>query len=144
MGKYGLAIIAALIVVGGVVFLAGRSGNQPPQKIEEGATSQVPAPGSEDVQETVVEEQEGALVTYTDDGFTPSTITVARGTTVLFVNESSGSMWVASAVHPTHQVLPGFDQLSAGERYTYTFEQEGSWKYHNHLAPSQTGTVVVE
>lgn len=87
-----------------------------------------------------------ASVSYTDTGFAPNTITVRLGTAVTFTNQSSKSMWVASAVHPTHQLLPGFDQLKSAEKggsYTYTFDNVGSWKYHNHVNPTDTGTVVV-
>ena len=86
-------------------------------------------------------------VTYTDQGFSPASVTVKAGTQVTFVNQSSSQMWVASAVHPTHQALPGFDQLQGAARngsYSYAFDQVGTWKYHNHLSPTQTGTVVVE
>lgn len=86
------------------------------------------------------------VVTFTDSGFSPKTVTVAAGSTVAFMNESGGSMWVASAIHPTHQLLPGFDQLKSvakGGSYEYTFAKVGTWTYHNHVAPTQTGTVVV-
>lgn len=85
-------------------------------------------------------------VTYTDSGYTPATVTVKKGTTVTWVNQSSGGMWTASAVHPTHQLLPGFDQLKSvakGGTYDYTFTKVGTWKYHNHVNASDTGTVVV-
>ena len=49
------------------------------------------------------------VVTITDDGFEPSTLTVSSGTTVTFENESSDDSWPASDVHPTHQLYPGFD-----------------------------------
>ena len=55
-------------------------------------------------------------------------------------------MWVASDVHPTHDELPGFDQLEgveAGNDYSFTFEEVGEWTYHNHLVPTDTGTIVV-
>ncbi|MBI4062315.1 cupredoxin domain-containing protein [Candidatus Gottesmanbacteria bacterium] len=83
---------------------------------------------------------------YTDSGFMPNTITVKQGTTVRFTNQSSRGMWVASAVHPTHQLLPGFDQLKSVEKggtYEYTFAKVGTWKYHNHVNATDTGTVVV-
>lgn len=86
------------------------------------------------------------VVTYTDTGFAPVTVTVKAGTTVTFVNESTGSMWVASAVHPTHQLLPGFDQKASvvsDGTYEYAFTKVGTWKYHNHMNPSQEATVVV-
>ena len=90
---------------------------------------------------------EKTTVTYTDQGFSPASVTVKAGNQVTFINQSSSSMWVASAVHPTHQALPGFDQLQGAARngsYSYAFDQVGTWKYHNHLSPTQTGTVVVE
>src|SRR3989344_267954 len=46
----------------------------------------------------------GVTVIYTDQGFSPLSVTVPLGTTVTFVNQSGGSMWVASAMHPTHVV----------------------------------------
>jgi hypothetical protein len=55
-------------------------------------------------------------------------------------------MWVASAVHPTHQLLPGFDQLASvakGGTYEYSFAKVGTWKYHNHMKPTDFGGVVV-
>lgn len=87
-----------------------------------------------------------ASVSYTDSGYAPNTITVKKGTTVSWVNQSSGGMWTASAVHPTHQLLPGFDQLTSvakGGTYEYTFTKVGTWKYHNHVNASDTGKVVV-
>lgn len=86
-------------------------------------------------------------VTYSDSGFSPQVLTVEQGMTVTFVNRSSRGMWVASVVHPTHEVLPGFDQLSAGGNgtsYSYSFERTGEWKYHNHVFPGDTGTIIVE
>lgn len=87
-----------------------------------------------------------AAVSYTDVGFSPKSITVKKGTQVSFTNQSKKSMWVASAVHPTHQLLPGFDQLKSvgvGGSYQYTFIKAGTWKYHNHKVPEDVGTVIV-
>ncbi len=89
---------------------------------------------------------ERTVVTYTDGGFNPKAVTVKTGTTVTFMNDSSGVMWVASDVHPTHQLLPGFDELQSvakGGSYEYTFIKVGTWTYHNHMNPSDKGTVVV-
>ena len=88
----------------------------------------------------------GTDVTYTNNGFVPNVLTVNVGTAVTFTNVSVRSMWVASALHPTHQILPGFDELASvakGGTYTYTFAKVGTWKYHNHVGPSDTGTVIV-
>jgi len=111
------------------------------------------------------EDEEGdtgsTVITYTDSGFSPSELVVEAGTEVTFVNNSSGSFWPASAIHPTHTVYPGsnislcgtaealsaFDacgSIAAGSSYSFTFDEVGSWNYHNHLQVSQTGRVVVQ
>jgi plastocyanin len=95
---------------------------------------------------TVVLSQKKAGVSYTDNGFTPGVITVKAGTAVVFTNNSKITMWVASAVHPTHQELPGFDELKSvnnGGTYEYVFTKTGTWKYHNHMLPDDTGVVIV-
>jgi len=90
---------------------------------------------------------EVVIVRATDSGYEPSSITVKEGTTVTFENESSRPVQSASAVHPIHQMLPGFDALrgfAPGESYSFTFQSAGTWQYHNHLRPQQTGVIIVE
>src|ERR1051326_866180 len=48
-------------------------------------------------------------VDYTSSGFSPSTLTVKAGDTVVFKNKSSSAFWPASDPHPTHTDYPGFD-----------------------------------
>lgn len=85
-------------------------------------------------------------INYEANGFNPPTLTIKLNTTVKFVNNTTGMMWVASAPHPTHSDLPEFDQkksVGKGGIYEYTFTKVGTWKYHNHAAPDKTGIVVV-
>jgi plastocyanin len=86
---------------------------------------------------------------------------IKKGETVTFKNQSSNSMWPASAMHPTHRVYSGtsldehcpdttgtaFDACKGflpGQSWSFIFNKTGTWKYHDHLNPSATGTVVVE
>lgn len=113
-----------------------------------------------------------ATVTITDAGFQPARITVEQGTTVTWVNEGSQAAWPASDVHPQHTQYPGGDydqsgsyagssactgpgdqkgdafdacqRVQPGDSWSFTFEETGTWQYHNHLSPSMAGTVVVE
>ncbi|MDO8566530.1 MAG: hypothetical protein Q7R58_00055, partial [bacterium] len=82
-------------------------------------------------------------------------------TTVIFTNQSTKNMWVASAMHPTHILYSGtslsqhcpdtsnasFDQCAAGapgSSFSFTFNKEGrNWKYHNHVDASKFGNVIV-
>ncbi|HUZ92751.1 MAG TPA: hypothetical protein VNG29_02000 [Candidatus Paceibacterota bacterium] len=94
------------------------------------------------------------VVTYTDSGFSPSTITVPEGGTVIFKNAASDDVRVASNPHPIHNGYPTtggcvgstFDSCSniaPGGSWSFTFTFVGSWGYHNHLNPGEGGTVVV-
>jgi len=86
------------------------------------------------------------VVSYTGSSFAPQIITIPAGTTIRFENESATPVWPASDNHPTHRILPEFDSrgsIAPGSHYEHTFTKVGSWEYHNHLNPGETGTVVV-
>lgn len=88
-----------------------------------------------------------ATIAMNEAGFSPATVTVAPGTTVTFVNNGQAAHWPASDVHPTHQLLPGFDAkqgVATGDTYAYTFTQTGTWRCHDHLMPQLTCTIVVK
>ncbi|HZX49894.1 MAG TPA: cupredoxin domain-containing protein [Candidatus Paceibacterota bacterium] len=90
---------------------------------------------------------EEIVVRATDSGYEPSSLTVSTGTKVTFVNESSRPVQTASDVHPSHLILPEFDALEgilSGQSYSFTFGKVGTWRYHNHLRPQHTGTIIVE
>jgi plastocyanin len=94
------------------------------------------------------------LVIYADDGFSPSMLEVKNGATVTFHNDSSNSVWPASAFHPTHGEYPTkggclgstFDACRGvlpGESWSFTFDTVGDWKYHDHLNASKFGSIIV-
>ena len=102
-----------------------------------------------------------AQITYTDQGYSPASINIKKGDTVVWKNQSSKDMWPASALHPTHTVYPGsgiskcntaeqsaiFDAcapISPGSSWSFKFLQVGSWKFHDHLSTTNFGTVNVE
>lgn len=85
-------------------------------------------------------------VRYTNQGYEPAEIEISVGTMVQFINESDREMWVASNEHPGHTDLPTFDQFSPSSKssvYTYTFDQVGTWSFHDHLEPALVGTINV-
>lgn len=94
-------------------------------------------------------------VTYTDSGFSPSTLTIKKGDTVMFKNTASDTMWVASNPHPIHNGYPTtggcisstFDScgnISPGQSWSFEFHIVGAWRYHDHLNPSEGGTIIVQ
>lgn len=150
----GVVVLLAGFAVGWFVLRGapGESTVSPsPTPIQSGSTLS-PDAATSTTETGEMTEKGGALVTatatvnYTDSGFTANTITVKPGTTVRFTNLSSRDIWVASSLHPTHQLLPGFDQLKSvakGGIYDYAFVKVGTWKYHNHMNATDQGTVVV-
>jgi plastocyanin len=86
-------------------------------------------------------------VTYTNSGFSPASITIKKGDTVIFKNSSSSSFWPASNSHPEHTIYPEFDPkvaIAAGGQWNFTFQKVGTWGYHNHNNANKIGTVIVQ
>lgn len=113
------------------------------------------------VNEEVEDLEEPHVVTYIGSGFSPSTLKINEGDTVVFYNESTSQVWPASANHPLHTVYPGssislcgssqessiFDSCGAfndGEEWSFTFDKHGSWEYHNHVKAGHRGIIIVE
>lgn len=141
--KYlSLFLIAATVIVSGCASSTGAS----------------PEDGSSEMQPSNLSENT-TVVTHTSSGFEPGTVTIEKGETVVWRSET-GNMQVASDQHPRHTEYSGtsraehcengdqnsaaFDQCSAGERFSFTFEKTGEWSYHNHVKSFQGGTVIVE
>jgi plastocyanin len=96
-------------------------------------------------------------ITYTDSGFDPAAITIKQGQRVRFLNNSHETFWPASGVHPTHSLYPekestdclgsSFDacqDLKPGEYFDFTFYYLGTWPFHDHLHPVNTGSITVQ
>jgi plastocyanin len=144
MNKNIIGIVVALVVaVGGWYMLRGTPASAP-MTVESGSPTAAT----------------GTTIIYSDQGFSPASLTVPLGTTITFVNQSSRDMWVASAMHPGHTAYSGtslsehcpdttntaFDEctaVAAGNSFSFTFNKEGTWKYHNHTYAADYGAVVV-
>lgn len=95
---------------------------------------------------------ETKTVTYTDSGFAPQNLEVAKGSTVNFINQTQLPMWVASAPHPEHTDYPELDAgVIAGDHiapgnpsFSFKFDKPGTWSYHNHSAPEHMAVITVK
>jgi len=161
-----LIIIIVIIVVLAGGWLLFTSGNKPPQNLQENLNENtadiiLPTDDLGEKQEArpktsaPVPTPKKVTVTYTNSGFSPTSIEVAVGETITFINESNHGMWIASNVHPIHTIYPttggcigsSFDaceSFKTGEGWSFTFDIVGSWKYHNHVNASRGGTVIVK
>ncbi len=176
MNKVIFIIIILLVGLTGYLFLVNNeneqiennvSENQPAGEMTDNdiATATDDMADTGDAIENGSDEKDNIIETteviYTDSGFSPKEITVAKGATVVFKNESSSDFWPASAMHPTHTVYPGSDikkcgtseevnifdackGIAPGGSYSFIFNQVGKWDYHDHLRASNFGSIVVE
>ena len=175
-------VLAIVIIAGtGLYFLT--SNNTPHSPVADTPTTQnpivdnsqnqnpsvtpIPTPASTNTQPSTVTQPTlppaknvpmTATIVYGPNGFSPSTITIAKGSTVTFTNQGNDEMWIASNPHPTHEGYSGttknhhcpdtagvaFDQCSTGTSYSFTFQKVGSWGYHNHGNAGDRGTIIVK
>lgn len=145
MGIIGIIIGVGIVVAGGWYLFFQDN------------TAKAPTDDAAGIVETILPSD--VAIVYNDSGFSSKSVTVPIGTTVTFINQSAGRMWVASAMHPAHAAYDGtseaehcaagysgptpFDQCASGTSYSFTFSKAGTWGYHNHTNPAHFGSVTV-
>src|SRR3989304_9724785 len=101
-----------------------------------------PAAGSQ----TTPTAQTQNTVVLTSDGFSPATMTIKAGTTVTWSNQSGSDATVDSNPHPVHTDYSPLNlgSFPSGSTLFLTFDKAGTYGYHNHLGPPQTGSIVIQ
>ena len=77
-------------------------------------------------------------IDITNFAFVPATVTISKGTTVVWTERDSGI---------SHTVTgDGFDSgpLSQGDTFSQTFNDAGTFNYHCSIHPTMTGTIIVQ
>ena len=149
-----IGFLVLIVIVGGTLLFTGSGFKTVPEAtapaVEPSAQTQqspAPLPQSPPAQENII--------TYTDSGFSPGTITVAKGTTVIFKNKSSVDFYPASNPHPIHNGYPTtggcagstFDACASippGGSWSFTMTSKGTWRYHDHWNAGRPGIIIVE
>ena len=85
-------------------------------------------------------------VTVSKNGFSPSSITIKRGEAVVWINQSGEDASVNSGPHPTHDLhrFLNLGQFPSKSSVGVTFNETGTFDYHNHFHPEQIGAIVVK
>lgn len=130
-----IAIIVLLAAVGGLFFFLNNR-NKNINKIKQQPSQLTP----------IIRNEPQATVTYTKDGFNPKSITIKAGTRVTWINKSGKMTTVNSNDHPAHKLYPPLNlgEFPDNSSVQLVFVKPGSYGYHNHLNPSQTGEIIVE
>lgn len=143
-----VVLISAILIVGAYVIISsGVMGS--------GNSIKVIGTGS-----SVIEN--GKTIFMEEDGFSPKAIVISKGETVIFTNnDPDRKHWPASNNHPSHNLYPEsgiekcqteeknliFDScrgLEFGESWSFTFNEVGSWTFHDHFNPTFEGIITVE
>jgi plastocyanin len=88
-----------------------------------------------------------ATVDLSDTGFFPATVSIKKGTIVEWTAKDDKTVHiVASNPYPNDDALSGLksQQFGNGAKYSYQFNQTGTFNYHDDLHPELNGVVVVE
>lgn len=130
------AVVVVVVLGGALNFGIGRSGDKSTKTANSSSTttsssSQSSAPNT---------------ITYTDNGFSPSVLTVKSGTTVTIKNSSSQPLQFDSNPHPQHTDDPELNvgEVAPGASTTFTVTTTGSHEYHNHFSSADGGTIIVQ
>ena len=152
---WAAGIIVALVVIGFLIFsIQSRTDKENISDSDSGS-------GSQEVNSEDNINQNTFTIEISSNGFSPNNLEINKEDSVVFVNMDSENHWPATDIHPSHQVYPGssiakcgtaeqtriFDAckgLIEGERYSFTFNEVGVWRYHDHLAPGMRGTIIVK
>lgn len=135
--------VIALIVLGFVAYSMTRP-SESSETVESVPSAQS---GSADASQLTDSEltAEIATITYTDQGFSPSNMTVKAGAKIRVVNNASDAFEFSSDNHPTHlgNSELNMDVLNAGEAGTFTVTRTGEYGFHDHLNASNDGILTV-
>lgn len=138
-GKIVTGLVGLALIIGVVLVTTHKSNKQP-------ADNNAAAPASSSANTSAEQSNAAATLTYTDNGFSPSSITVKSGDTVAIKNNSSQTMQLDSDPHPVHTNDPELNvgTVEAGKTVTFKVEVKGTHGVHNHLDSSETATIIVQ
>jgi len=139
------AVAVILLVLVGWYVVKSKS-TTPPETVQ---PNQTPTPSASVSPSSASEGammKEETMVKITSVGFSPQTITIKVGDKVAWTNGDSANHTVNSAPHPIHTAYPPLNlgTINPGEKKSLTFPKAGTYKYHDHLNPSLTGSVTVQ
>lgn len=143
-----IIIVAVIIVLGGGWWLFAHDNSDTAPTSNQNATSNT-SPSNNDSNSSDSTSQStpvAATITYTDNGFEPKQTTVKSGDTVRITNSSRVALSLDSDPHPTHTIQPELNvgDVEPGQSKTFVIDKVGTWGFHNHENPSNTGSITVQ
>lgn len=145
--KQVIIAIVIIAVVGGGGYLLLNKNSDDSQKSNDSTTQTASNDPSTNTQSQPADDQPAtATITYSNSGYSPSTVTVKSGDKVVIKNDSSRDMQFDSDPHPAHTNNEELNVgvVGPGESMSFVVKRTGTFGYHNHLNASDTGTIIVQ
>ena len=151
-GNVIIIVVIAVLLVGGGAYALTRKDTpaktpttdttQTTPDTTESTDSSTPDTTTPDTTET----ETATVITYSNNGFSPASVTVKMGSKITIKNSSSHTVQFNSNDHPTHTKNSEYNvgAIAAGSSAEITVTKTGTWGYHNHLDDSETGTIIVQ
>lgn len=156
-----LIILAILLaIIAGVYFFSpktdiGGPGSGSMSLAEQIRTGEAAVPAYASSTQEKLERSHGfqMVVSYTDSGFEPAQISITKGDTIRFTNNSSGKLWVAASgntLYPSAGKECGSSALDSCapfdpmDFWEFTFDAAGEWELVNNLDKTKNAVVRVE
>ena len=139
--------IIAVVIIGGGGYLALHNNSNKTDNEKSDSSSQSGDDKSGSSQPNASDNQQAAAtITYSDSGFSPSPVTVKSGDTVAIKNASSQDLQFDSNPHPAHTDDEELNvgTVASGQTVTFKVTKTGTYGFHNHFNPGDTGTIVVQ
>lgn len=128
-----LVVIIILILIIGGILLGRKSSNS--------TNTTTPSTTNSSSQNQNSPSSTGAISIH-DMMFSPSQITVTKGSTVTWTNNDSTTHTVVDDL--SNVGGPSSGNILPGQTYSFTFDKTGSFQYHCSIHPSMRGTIVVK
>lgn len=147
---YAIGIIIAVAVIAGGAFALTKKDKTTPASTTSSTSSSTNTTTTPSTTNTTTTDTNAAqsanTISYNGSAFSPSSITVKAGTTLTIKNNSSDALQFESDPHPVHtdNTELNVDLVNPSESKTFTVTKTGTWGYHNHLNPSQKGSIIVQ
>lgn len=156
-------LVVLLCLLGAVSIFSKRHSSVPTQPKDASTAQKVPdlpvepPPPTTATMQAVLDKSTGfsVLISYTDRGFEGSDVTIKRGESVRFTNNSSHKLWISAvakegAMYPASEDGCGqstFDSCMAmapHEIWEMKFTKAGTWWYRNNSEQADVGVIRVK
>lgn len=129
----GVGIVFVLAITGWAILMRNDSNDNTTKNAEQNSSSSTKSESNPEPGATTT-------VNITNMLFSPSQVTIQKGDFVTWTNNDSADHTVTADTGNG----PKSETIKPGSKYTYTFDETGSFQYHCDFHSAMHGTVVVQ